>query len=392
MPAADVREIARLTTRNFFGPIQTIIPWASNHYTETLIDLVRGKFGGDYWGFLMLGGISGGGMGFIVDPARRTEAQDFLQGEMVATKRRLQTALPFAMDPVVYDFAINDRGTLGELCSGGDAMMPAAYYAICAPEWLRQETRQLSPAVRNEITRFAATCRTHPRLAGSTEMLLGALFPRPSEDTGGEESLKSVLAANGFDAELHEQIRSDLRTGRIGLAQNRLPPSTVIEDVAGDDVWDTCTAAVEAADQRAGEAALAGGEVAVLALAGGAGSRWTRGAGVVKALHPFCRFQSKYRNFIEIHLAKGRKTGARFGARRRRSWYRPAISRTSPSSAFCNRRRAGPIPGRCWPRRAVRSGCGWSPCPATCALPGRKCRSRSSTCRPKRSARACTPR
>ena len=64
----DVREIARLTTRNFFGPIQTIIPWASNHYTETLIDLARGKFGGDYWGFLMLGGISGGGMGFIFDP------------------------------------------------------------------------------------------------------------------------------------------------------------------------------------------------------------------------------------------------------------------------------------------------------------------------------------
>ena len=52
----------------------------------------------------------------------------------------------------------------------------------------------------------------------------------------------------------------------------------------------------------------------MLALAGGAGSRWTRGAGVVKALHPFCRFQGKYRNFIELHLAKGRKTAARFGA------------------------------------------------------------------------------
>ena len=34
----DVREIAGATTHNFFGPIQTIIPWASNHYTETLID------------------------------------------------------------------------------------------------------------------------------------------------------------------------------------------------------------------------------------------------------------------------------------------------------------------------------------------------------------------
>src|SRR5208337_3184225 len=106
----------------------------------------------------------------------------------------------------------------------------------------------------------------------------------------------------------------DLRTGRIGLAQNRLPPNTVIEDVARGDVLDTITDGLETADDRTGQSALVGGEVAVLALAGGAGSRWTRGAGVVKALHPFYRFQEKYRNFIEIHLAKGRKTAARCGA------------------------------------------------------------------------------
>jgi len=314
LAGGDVRQIARLTTRNFFGPIQTIIPWASNHYTETLIELVRRKFCDDYWGFLMLGGISGGGMGFVFDPARRAEAQDFLQQEMVARKRQLQSALPFAMDPVVYDFAINDYGTVAELYEDGDAMMPAAYYAICAPQWLRQETRQLSPAVRNEITRFAAACRTHARLAGSTEMLLGALFPTPSEETNRQGSLKSILEANGFDPELHEQIRSDLRTGRIGLAQNRLPTNTVIEDVADGDVLDSIAQGLESADLQAGEAALTAGEAAVLALAGGAGSRWTRGAGVVKALHPFCRFQGKYRNFIEIHLAKGRRTAARFGA------------------------------------------------------------------------------
>src|SRR5205823_3578129 len=37
-----------------------------------------------------------------------------------------------------------------------------------------------------------------------------------------------------------------------------------------------------------GQAALKCGEVAVVTLAAGAGSRWTQGAGVVKALHPFC--------------------------------------------------------------------------------------------------------
>ncbi len=66
----------------------------------------------------MLGGISGGGMGFIFDPPRKAEAQDYLQELMAATKRQLQDALPFAMEPVVYDFAINDRGTRGRALAG----------------------------------------------------------------------------------------------------------------------------------------------------------------------------------------------------------------------------------------------------------------------------------
>ena len=36
----------------------------------------------------------------------------------------------------------------------------------------------------------------------------------------------------------HEQIRADLKEGRIGLAQNRLPASAVIEDVQAGDVSD----------------------------------------------------------------------------------------------------------------------------------------------------------
>ncbi len=64
--AADVRTVGTLTTRNFEQPLQTIIPWASNFYTETLIDRMRQQFGADFWGFWMLGGMSGGGMGFLV--------------------------------------------------------------------------------------------------------------------------------------------------------------------------------------------------------------------------------------------------------------------------------------------------------------------------------------
>src|SRR5439155_24025354 len=80
--AGDVRRLGDATTRNFRGPIQTIIPWATNHYTETLIHRVRERFADTFWGFWMLGGMSGGGMGFIFAPRRRREAQDFLQQTM----------------------------------------------------------------------------------------------------------------------------------------------------------------------------------------------------------------------------------------------------------------------------------------------------------------------
>jgi len=47
--------------------------------------------------------------------------------------------------------------------------------------------------------------------------------------------------------------------------------------------------------------------VAVVSLAGGVGSRWTKGAGVVKALNPFARLDGRHRNFVEVHLAKSRR-------------------------------------------------------------------------------------
>src|SRR5256885_7154798 len=50
-----------------------------------------------------------------------------------------------------------------------------------------------------------------------------------------------------------------------------------------------------------------------LTLAAGAGSRWTQGAGVVKALHPFCKLAGCHRTFLETHLAKSRRTSRQTG-------------------------------------------------------------------------------
>ncbi|MBX3001754.1 MAG: UTP--glucose-1-phosphate uridylyltransferase [Caldilineaceae bacterium] len=313
LKAGDVQAIGAATERNFNGPIQTIIPWAGNYYTNTLIRRVRAEFGDAFWGFWMLGGMSGGGMGFIFHPDHKARGQQRLQAIMDATKAELERAVPFAMQPVVYDFAINERGTWADLFCEGDALMPPGYYTLTVPALLRQEQRYLSPSVRAELDRFGAACRTDPALSGTVGALFDRLLPQAEEAAEGESSLEALLTLNGFDRVQHEQIRADLRSGRIGLAQNRLPTRSQIEDVRVGDVADASADLGEDL-RRMGMDALANGEVAVVSLAGGAGSRWTRGAGVVKSLNPFAKLDGKHRTFVEVHLAKSRRIGGMAGA------------------------------------------------------------------------------
>jgi hypothetical protein len=279
LASGDVAALARATTRNFFGPIQAIIPWASNAFTETVIERVRARFGAEWLGFWMLGGMSGGGMGFVFappdekDPAARQRTierrKDGLGALLAATKRELESALPFAMDPVVYDFAINDCGTVAELDTGD--------------------------AGDKDSVAIAATPRDD----------------RPAAKSAGP--LAELLAECGFDRELHEQVRRDLLAGRIGLAQNRLPAATRIEDARPEDVLEGRNEQRDAALVERGRRALANGEVAVVTLAAGAASRWTGGAGVVKGLFPFWKRDGRFRSFLDVHFAKSRKVGRAAG-------------------------------------------------------------------------------
>ncbi|MCE5258772.1 MAG: UTP--glucose-1-phosphate uridylyltransferase [Chloroflexi bacterium] len=312
LKSGDVRAIGAETTHNFEGPIQAIIPWASNLYTETLISRVRREFQERFWGFWMLGGMSGGGMGFIFDPSAKAAGQRYLQETMSTAKRELEQALPFAMEPVVYHFGINERGTYADLLLHDAALLPGGYYATAVPALLRYDRLQLTPARRAELDKFGAACRTRPELAGMVQTLFDRLLPRPAEQTVQGPTLEEALAVNGFDRLQHEQIRADLRSGRIGLAQNRLSPSTAISDVLPGDVADAEHDLMPECVELGCEA-LRGGQVAVVTLAGGIGSRWTQGAGVVKALHPFARLGGLHRSFIEVHLAKSRHTNRTFG-------------------------------------------------------------------------------
>ena len=321
-------------------------------------------------------------MGFIFAPEHKARAQKRLQEIMSATKRELQAALPFAMEPVVYDFAINERGTFADLLEGDAALMPPGYYTLTAPPLLRQDRHSLSPSRRAELDRFGAACRTRPELRGVVQTLFDVMLPRGKAESAIGQSLTALLEKHGFDRVQHEQIRSDLREGRIGLAQNRLAPNADIEDVQAGDVVDTRgwpaawsgaaeapPAAKPSGTKRAlaaapkdpspqsefrdlGLAALQKGEVAVITLAAGAGSRWTQGAGVVKALHPFCKLAGRHRTFMETHLAKSRRVSRQAGSAL------PHIFTTSylthnPTEDFLTRQQqygyAGPVilsPGR----------------------------------------------
>jgi hypothetical protein len=146
------------------------------------------------------------------------------------------------------------------------------------------------------------------------QTLFDVMLPRGKAESATDQTLATLLEQHGFDRVQHEQIRTDLKEGRIGLAQNRLPNSAVIEDVQEGDVADASNLKPVASGLAAvGLAALKNGEVAVVTLAAGAGSRWTQGAGVVKALHPFCKLAGRHRTFMETHLAKSRRVSHEAG-------------------------------------------------------------------------------
>jgi hypothetical protein len=310
--SGDVRSVGGATERNFMGPIQSIIPWASNLYTETLIREARQIFGSDFWGFWMLGGMSGGGMGFIFDPRRKAEAQERMGSLMRAVSQRLAGGVAFAMEPVVYDFAINEQGTCAEMNTGGAAILPDGYYNMTLPAMLRKEQRLLTGCERMDLERFSQLCHDGPGAVDRSRRILDRLLPQAAHGEERAETLEATLTNNGFDPVQHERIQAELRAGHIGLAQNRIPSTVEIEDVPAEKLFD---ARHEAGAQyrTLGEAALAAGSVAVVTLSGGAGSRWTRGAGVVKALSPFCRLAGEHRTFLEVHLAKSRRTGRLYG-------------------------------------------------------------------------------
>lgn len=262
----DIRALGDLTTKHFFGPLQTVIPWATTLFTEKVIAAAKNEFGEDFWGFWMLGGMSGGGMGFIFDPSRAAEARVRMQVILSAAKHELNSALPFAMDPVVYRFAINENGSTASLLACREALMPPAYYPLMIPTLLRADPRTLPAARRIEAGLYGSNAGIREDMRRTIEPLVRNLLPQ--DDTSSHRdsgSLDDLLLSCGFDPEAHERIREDLRSGLTGLSQNRLPSSTVMEDVSPTEILNSLRDATDQ-DTDVGRQALGDGEVAIVSL------------------------------------------------------------------------------------------------------------------------------
>lgn len=314
----DLRQLGHNTTQNWNGPLKTIIPWVTNRFTESLIEACREEFGEDFWGFLMLGGMSGGGMALFTAPERRAEFVAFVERTMVEKKRELEDALPFAMDPVVYDFHINRGGSQASILKGAAAMMPARYYALQVPELVKLKPEEVSELRRADIDHFTGSnsepSETLPVLRTMVNHLFRVSSPAAENyQAQWDAEAVRIKRENGFDPVLHERLRDDLQRGRIGLSRNRLPVDTEIRDVEDRDVM-LLESDVSDPERQLGEDAMQGGKVAVVSLAAGMGSRWTQGAGCVKAANPFVTLDGKHRSFMEIHIAKSRKKSREYGA------------------------------------------------------------------------------
>src|SRR5262249_40947693 len=153
-------------------------------------------------------------------------------------------------------------GTRATLREASDALMPSPYYALQAPNWLRQDLRQLTPLCRQELERFGSACRS-PEMSSTVRTLFDRLLPHLQTEETGASRLEALLLEHGFDREQHERIRADLKRGLIGLAQNRLPANSVLEDVRDGDVIDA-TGGLDSRYAKLGQDAIARGEVAVV--------------------------------------------------------------------------------------------------------------------------------
>ncbi len=144
------------------------------------------------------------------------------------------------MEPVVYNWRINHKGTWSTLHEGEKALMPAPYYALHVSGLVKQDPATITYLRRAEFDYFSTLCGEENKAYPLLRTIVSNLF-KVSEPAGRtdrkahDEEADRIKRENGFDFIQHEQLREALQKGRIGLSRNRLPDETSIEDVQQGD-------------------------------------------------------------------------------------------------------------------------------------------------------------
>ena len=157
---------------------------------------------------------------------------------MAEEKRALAASLPFAMDPVVYDFRINENGTSADLLSGRAALMPKGYYLLQAPQLLRRDPHYFLPttgdryllfgsdqaAMRAQFLSFFSEADWRPNEALQRARAVLAGDPSPLDASVARQAIGTVLREYGdIDAaigELRIARRLNARTRVVGSVEN----------------------------------------------------------------------------------------------------------------------------------------------------------------------------
>ena len=179
------------------------------------------------------------------------------------------------------------------------ASRPHARGLLCADRAgvVRHEQHGPSPFRRAELDRFAAATRTR-----QTARHGNAIRPVAQRRRAGSGHGDAELLENRHSVQ-HEQIKADMRSGRIGLAQNRLPVTSRIEDVHEDELVDFGHS--DAAQRQMAIWACRRWRARRGCVAGGRrGGRWTH-SGRGQALH---RSASWARTARSSGASKGRLT------------------------------------------------------------------------------------
>jgi len=148
--------------------------------------------------------------------------------------------------------------------------------------------------------------------------MVQTLFDVMLREAGRDErgkSLAALLDEHGFDRNpaRADPLGLEGRTDRIGAEPAPGQRGDRRRACAGCHGFDRRRCALTSEAAEAGQAALRRGEVTVVTLAAGAGSRWTQGAGVGQSVASLRPARRRHRTFLELHLAKSRRVSRQVG-------------------------------------------------------------------------------